>query len=118
MALPAVLARVVVAALKRWAPKYVGSALAALGVIEAADIARATWRAIFGDKHEEAAHGAAHPEEAPPELVEYLRAHQEQLEQRELDVIDEEEVLHDLERSQRRDPAADVSIQLVGRSRC
>lgn len=115
MPLPAVLVRLVLAALKRWAPKAVGAGLAALGVIEAADLARKAWRSIFGANTEEARAGALAPEEAPAELLEFLRGG----ERDELydDTIEEEELLRQLERAERRDPAADLSVQILGRCR-
>lgn len=117
MAAGTVFARVITAALKRWAPKYVGAALKVLGVIEIADLAKDAWRVVFGDDGaDEAAEGASTPHIAPAELVEFLRTGVPPFDDsRRLgeDVIDEEEVLDELERAERRDPAADVSVQIL-----
>lgn len=113
MPLPAVLARVILAALRKFAPKSVGAALAALGVFEAADLAREVWRTFFGRDAEEVAEGARHPELAPAELLALLRGDAVDLGVAAGDVIEEETLLRDLVRAELRDPAADLSIQIL-----
>lgn len=75
MALPAIVARLVIAALKRYAPKYVGAALKFLGVIELGELAHSAWREIFGsdERHAEAVAGFESGE-APADLVAWLRS--------------------------------------------
>lgn len=127
MAAPAVLARVVIAALKRYAPKYVGAALKVLGAIELADLARAVYREVFGgdDAHAQALAGYQAPGEAPPDLVAWMRG---QLGARfdpdalfparftYVDEIPEEEILRELEASQDT-CAADLTVNVLQQTR-
>lgn len=104
MAWPALLARVVVAALKRYAPRYVGAALKVLGVVELGDLARSAWKEVFGDdaRHAEAIEGYQAPGEPPEEVVAYLQRLLERDDAAQLldggsDPIIEEEVLRQLD---------------------
>lgn len=118
MAAPAFVARVVVAALKRWAPKYVGAALKVLGAIELADLARDTYRAVFGSDaaHAEAVGGyQAPPPETPPEVVDYFSSALWRPAPFADDVIEEEEILKQLNRAEMSCP--DLTIALLPPSR-
>lgn len=116
MAAPALLARLVVAALKRWAPKYVGAALKILGVIELGDLAKDAYRAIFGEGHAEAVAGYhAPPPETPRDLLEFFNGAELADPLARADVIEEEEILKDLDRAGAACP--DITIALVPPSR-
>lgn len=115
------LARVILAALGRWAPRLVGAGLKALGVIEAAQLLQQGYAEVFGsaERQAEAAAGAGSPEEAPEELIEFMRARlavpieDRRCAVRDLDPIIEEEILAGIDRAERRDPAADIAIQIL-----
>jgi len=122
MAAPALLARVVVAALKRYAPKYVGAALKILGVIEIADLAKDAYRVIFGsdDAHREAVAGyQAPPADTPHDLIdsmsEALHSSKRSATLAPEDVIEEEEILKQLNRAEAS--CADLTIAIVPPSR-
>lgn len=110
-----IVARVVLGALKRWAPEAVGAAIKALAAIELVELASDAYRAIFGGEERQArAIEGYQSGDAPPETVDYMRrelALQSAGESR--DAIDEEEVLRELARASRAEDEADFTVRIL-----
>ncbi len=136
MALPALLARAVVWAARKWGPPLVGRGLQLLGVFEIGDLIAEAWDAIVGDAEEgrqvaaQAVEGSRTERDVPGKLLAHLSAAlasggwlgQDERDSAPRDDLTEEQLAADLERleaaierDERRDPAADLSVQILGR---